>query len=180
MFTAADGYPVRRQGGTAHIPESGLIFVCVGCCCGHAERGGPKTPPRTLKREMRRAFRDSGMQGRLRLAFTDCLGPCSEANVVFLYLAGRPLWLRRVNNVDVFRRALDWARAASTTAVTDRSHHRWQRSRLRGRVAVRDPRRPSTAELCNFLHGGVRPGESGRWPSGCTPVRPKEVASCKN
>ncbi|HXU90971.1 MAG TPA: (2Fe-2S) ferredoxin domain-containing protein [Methylomirabilota bacterium] len=112
MFTAADGYPVRRQGGTAHIPESGLIFVCVGCCCGHAERGGPKTPPRTLKREMRRAFRDSGMQGRLRLAFTDCLGPCSEANVVFLYLAGRPLWLRRVNNVDVFRRALDWARAA--------------------------------------------------------------------
>jgi hypothetical protein len=61
---------------------------------------------------MRRAFRDSGVEGRLRLAFTDCLGPCSEANVVFLYLAGRPLWLRRVNDVDAFTRVLDWARGA--------------------------------------------------------------------
>jgi cobaltochelatase CobN len=88
------------------------VFTCVGCCCGHPERGGPKTPPRTLKREMRRAFRHSGMEGRLRLAFTDCLGPCSEANVVFLYLAGRPFWLRRVNDLDVFSTILAWARAA--------------------------------------------------------------------
>jgi (2Fe-2S) ferredoxin len=61
---------------------------------------------------MRRAFRDSGVEGRLRLAFTDCLGPCSEANVVFVYLAGRPLWLRRVNDVHAFTRILAWARAA--------------------------------------------------------------------
>ena len=61
---------------------------------------------------MRRAFRDSGMEGRLRLAFTDCLGPCSEANVVFVYLAGRPLWMRRVNDVDTFTTILDWARTA--------------------------------------------------------------------
>jgi cobaltochelatase CobN len=111
LFTPAAGYPVGRQGG-APISESGLVFACVGCCCGHAERGGPKTLPRTLKREMRRAFRDSGVEGRLRLAFTDCLGPCSEANVVFLYLAGRPLWLRRVNDIDAFRTILDWARSA--------------------------------------------------------------------
>ena len=52
------------------------------------------------------------MEGRLRLAFTDCLGPCSEANVVFLYLPGRPIWLRRVNDVDTFRGVLDWARSA--------------------------------------------------------------------
>ena len=32
----------------------------------------------------------------MRLAFSDCLGPCSEANVVFLYLDGRPYWLRTV------------------------------------------------------------------------------------
>jgi len=112
LFTRADGYPVPRQGGAAHIPESGLIFACVGCCCGHPERGGPKTPPRTLKREMRRAFRESGLEGRLRLAFTDCLGPCSEANVLFVYLPGRPIWLRRVNDVDAFRCVVDWARAA--------------------------------------------------------------------
>ena len=62
---------------------------------------------------MRRAFRDSGVAGRLRLAFTDCLGPCSEANVVFLYLAGRPIWLRRVNDVGAFTQILDWARKAA-------------------------------------------------------------------
>jgi hypothetical protein len=60
---------------------------------------------------MRRAFRESGLEGRLRLAFTDCLGPCSEANVVFLYLAGRPLWLRRVNDVAAFGAILAWAHA---------------------------------------------------------------------
>ena len=46
------------------------------------------------------------------LAFTDCLGPCSEANVVFLYLGGRPLWLRRVNEIARFAALLAWARAA--------------------------------------------------------------------
>jgi cobaltochelatase CobN len=100
---------VSRQGGVA-ISESGLVFACVGCCCGHVERGGPKTAPRTLKREMRRAFRESGVDGRLRLAFTDCLGPCSEANVVFFYSMGRPLWLRRVNDVEAFAALLTWAR----------------------------------------------------------------------
>jgi hypothetical protein len=59
---------------------------------------------------MRRAFRDAGVDGRLRLAFTDCLGPCSEANVVFLYLAGRPVWLRRVNDVEPFAALLAWVR----------------------------------------------------------------------
>jgi hypothetical protein len=61
---------------------------------------------------MRRAFRESGVDGRLRLAFTDCLGPCSEANVVFLYLDGRALWLRRMNDVEAFTTLLDWARKA--------------------------------------------------------------------
>jgi cobaltochelatase CobN len=77
----------------------------MGCCCGHPERGGPKTVPGTLKRQMRRAFREARLPG-LRLAFTDCLGPCSEANVAFLYLRGVSLWLRRMSGraqfVDLF------------------------------------------------------------------------------
>ena len=59
---------------------------------------------------MRRAFRQARLEGRARLAFSDCLGPCSEANVVFFYLDGRPLWLRRVNSVESFSALLDWAR----------------------------------------------------------------------
>jgi cobaltochelatase CobN len=111
LFTGPAPVCCGAQGGVV-IPESGLVLACVGCCCGHAERGGPKTPPGALKREMRRAFREAGVTGRLRLAFTDCLGPCSEANVVFLYLAGRPVWLRRMNDIGAFSVLLDWARRA--------------------------------------------------------------------
>jgi hypothetical protein len=59
---------------------------------------------------MRRAFREAALDSRLRLAFTDCLGPCSEANVIFLYLSGRPVWLRRVNDVETFAALLAWTR----------------------------------------------------------------------
>lgn len=61
---------------------------------------------------MRRAFRHAGLDGQARLAFTDCLGPCSEANVVFLYMDGRPLWLRRMNTFEPFVELLDWMRKA--------------------------------------------------------------------
>jgi len=57
---------------------------------------------------MRRVFRHSGLDGRARLAFSECLGPCSEANVIFLYLGGRPVWLRRVNEIQPFQVLLDW------------------------------------------------------------------------
>ena len=89
----------------------------MGCCCGHPDRGGPKTVPGTLKRQMRRAFREAGLAGRLRLAFTDCLGPCSEANVVFVYAHGRPLWLRRINTVETFGQVLDYAREVADDAA---------------------------------------------------------------
>jgi hypothetical protein len=85
----------------------------MGCCCGHPDRGGPKTLPGTLKRQMRRAFREARPEA-LRLAFTDCLGPCSEANVIFLYLHGRPFWLRRINTVEDFTGLL--TRAAEAAA----------------------------------------------------------------
>ena len=58
---------------------------------------------------MRRAFREAKLEG-LRLAFSDCLGPCSEANVIFFYAHGRPLWLRRINTVERFEAFLTWAR----------------------------------------------------------------------
>jgi (2Fe-2S) ferredoxin len=48
----------------------------------------------------------------VRLAFTDCLGPCSEANVIFLYLHDRPWWFRRMNAPDLIAVLLDYGRAA--------------------------------------------------------------------
>ena len=32
---------VRTEAITAAIADAALIVACVGCCCGHAERGGP-------------------------------------------------------------------------------------------------------------------------------------------
>jgi cobaltochelatase CobN len=110
-------HAARRLGYGVGIADTGLILACMGCCCGHPERGGPKTLPGTLKRQLRRAFREARPEG-LRLAFSDCLGPCSEANVVFLYLHGRPYWLRRINTVEDFAVLLDWASKAAADGST--------------------------------------------------------------
>ena len=48
----------------------------------------------------------------MRLAFSECLGPCSEANVVLLYLHGRPLWFRRMNAPELLTALMDYSRAA--------------------------------------------------------------------
>ena len=96
--------------------DAGLILTCAGCCCGHPAHGGALSPPRTLKSTLRRLYKASGLDGRVRLAFTDCLGPCSEANVVLLYLHGRPLWFRRMNALELISALLDYGRAATTGA----------------------------------------------------------------
>ena len=93
--------------------DAGLILTCAGCCCGHPAHGGALSPQRTLKSTLRRLYKASGLDGRVRLAFTDCLGPCSEANVVLLYLHGRPLWFRRMNAPELIAALLDY----SSTAV---------------------------------------------------------------
>lgn len=84
------------------MADLGLVFACSGCCCGHPTRGGPKPLPRVLRAALKRAMKKSGLEGQVRLAFTECLGPCSEANVVFLYLHGQPLWFGRMNSAELF------------------------------------------------------------------------------
>ncbi len=90
------------------MADVGLVFVCAGCCCGHPDRGGTMAPQRVLKAAARRAYKLSGLAGQVRLAFADCLGPCSEANVVFLYLHGRAWWFRRINSPELFRALLEY------------------------------------------------------------------------
>jgi cobaltochelatase CobN len=93
--------------------DAGLIMACAGCCCGHPAHGGAMAPQRSMKSTLRRLYKASGLDGRVRLAFTDCLGPCSEANVLFLYLHGRPLWFRRMNAAELVTALLDYGRAAA-------------------------------------------------------------------
>lgn len=69
-------------------------------------------PPRVMRLVAGRAYKTSGLAGRVRLAFTDCLGPCGESNVIFLYLHGRPRWFRRMNAPEVFAELLDYVRGA--------------------------------------------------------------------
>ena len=90
------------------MADAGLLLACAGCCCGHPDKGGA----RIVRPAWRRAFAAAGLEGRARLAFTECLGPCSEANVVFLHLPGRPLWLGRINSVELFAAVLAYARDA--------------------------------------------------------------------
>jgi cobaltochelatase CobN len=98
------------------VGDAGLVLACAGCCCGHPAHGGALAPQRTLKSTLRRLHKASGLEGRVRLAFTDCLGPCSEANVVLLYLHGRPLWFRRMNAPELISALLDYSRSATTGA----------------------------------------------------------------
>ena len=84
------------------------MFACFGCCCGHTNNGAA----RISRRATRRVFDGAGLQGRVRFAFSECMGPCSEANVVFVYLHGRPLWFRRVNSLELFEALLAYIRAA--------------------------------------------------------------------
>jgi cobaltochelatase CobN len=95
------------------MPDLGLIFACSGCCCGHPDRGGAMAPPRVLKSTARRLYKSSGLADRVRLAFTDCLGPCSEANVMLLYLGGRLLWFRRMNAPELVEGLLAYARGVA-------------------------------------------------------------------
>jgi (2Fe-2S) ferredoxin len=67
-------------------------------------------PPRALKSTARRLHKASGLANHIRLAFTDCLGPCSEANVMLLYLRGQPHWFRRMNAPELVEALLVYAR----------------------------------------------------------------------
>jgi cobaltochelatase CobN len=96
------------------MADRALIAACAGCCCGHPETGGPKTPPRTLKPAIRRRMKNAKLDGLARVAFTDCLGPCSEANVVFLFIDGAPLWFRRMNAEPLYDALFAWLREGLT------------------------------------------------------------------
>jgi hypothetical protein len=81
-------------------------------------------PPRILMSTARRLYKASGLADRVRLAFSDCLGPCSEANVVLLYLDGAPRDGDRDRSHRSSALADEVARARARRSGTPR--HRWE------------------------------------------------------
>jgi (2Fe-2S) ferredoxin len=94
------------------VADAGLLFVCVGCCCARDGHGGALAPQRALRLAVTRAYKKSELSGRVRLVFSDCLGPCSESNVLLVYLHGRPLWMRRMNEAPLLTTLMDYLHAA--------------------------------------------------------------------
>ena len=105
--------------GALIVADEGLLLICVGCCCGRTGHGGALAPAGRLKSVARKAFDASGLSGTVRMAFTECLGPCSESNVMFLYLRGRPVWLRRLNTPELLARALRFADEATRNGALE-------------------------------------------------------------
>jgi hypothetical protein len=80
------------------MADPGLMFACFGCCCGHTKNGAT----RFARPALRRQYDAAGLQGRVRLAFSECLH-------------GRPLYFRRINTPELFDAVLAYTRVAADT-----------------------------------------------------------------
>jgi hypothetical protein len=90
------------------------MVVCRGCCCGNETRD-PSLDHAAQLAALRRSA--AARAGRVTLRTTDCLGPCSQANVVVVRPSpgarrrgGRPVWLafiRDGGSLDDLERWLD-------------------------------------------------------------------------
>jgi (2Fe-2S) ferredoxin len=78
-------------------PNRSRVVVCRGCCCG-TERKRPGVDHDGLLERLR-----AGVAGAAVVATSECLGPCSDANVVVVMPSpaarrggARPVWLAGV------------------------------------------------------------------------------------
>ncbi|MGQ9896297.1 MAG: hypothetical protein ACUVR8_01860 [Acidobacteriota bacterium] len=82
----------------------GQLFVCQGCCCGQTERGFPAVPLVVYKQE----WKARGLQLRIHLTVTGCLGPCQLANVILILFGGETVWLHSINDEATVRLVFDY------------------------------------------------------------------------
>jgi cobaltochelatase CobN len=83
----------------------GQVSVCIGCCCGQADRGKPAVPVEWLKAEWRRR----GLLKNIQLTISGCLGPCDVPNVVLISAAGESVWLGNIDRFEDYREIVEWA-----------------------------------------------------------------------
>lgn len=101
------GRAARRAAANAVVDSPGRsgIVVCRGCCCGN-----PRKDPRTDHSAQLRRLEDIADErpSQVSVRTSDCLGPCSQANVVVVRPSalgrrggGRPVWLALVRDLGV-------------------------------------------------------------------------------
>ncbi|MEV0371832.1 (2Fe-2S) ferredoxin domain-containing protein [Streptomyces sp. NPDC050636] len=89
------------------------LVVCRGCCCG-SPRKHPGTDHEWQLARLRAAASESG--GRLAVRTSECLGPCSQANIIVVQPSseghrrgGRAVWTGWVLGDDSTDDILTWA-----------------------------------------------------------------------
>ncbi|HTK66975.1 MAG TPA: (2Fe-2S) ferredoxin domain-containing protein [Pseudonocardia sp.] len=101
------GRAARRAAANAVVDSPGRsgVVVCRGCCCGN-----PRKDPRTDHGAQLRRLEDIADErpSQVSVRTSDCLGPCSQANVVVVRPSalgrrggGRPVWLALVRDLGV-------------------------------------------------------------------------------
>ncbi|GAA3198616.1 (2Fe-2S) ferredoxin domain-containing protein [Actinocorallia longicatena] len=77
------------------------LVVCRGCCCG-SEQKSPQVDHAGLLARLR------GIDG-VAVRTSECLGPCSQANVVVVRRPGeRPVWLALMNSAAAVGDLEEW------------------------------------------------------------------------
>lgn len=96
----------------AQSPSRSGVVVCRGCCCGN-----PRKDPRTDHTAQLRRLEDLAYErpSQVSVRTSDCLGPCSQANVVVIRPSalgrrggGRPVWLALVRDLGVLDLLEGW------------------------------------------------------------------------
>ncbi len=85
----------RGPSGREIARKPGILFLCDGCCCG--EKNKKAAPFQTLVALFQSALEGCGLRRDVRVVRTGCLGPCSEANVLFAQLLGCGFWFGRID-----------------------------------------------------------------------------------
>ena len=92
--------------------ERAGVVVCRGCCCGNAR----KDPRTDHSAQLRRLEVIAGRRpSQVSVRTSDCLGPCSQANVVVVRPSalgrrggGRPVWLALIRDLAVLDLVESW------------------------------------------------------------------------
>ncbi|MEM9201277.1 MAG: hypothetical protein AAGC53_06445 [Actinomycetota bacterium] len=138
----------------AHRPASSVL-VCRGCCCGSATKL-PDIDHDAQVGDLRAAAEDVGA----RFHVVDCLGPCSEKNVVVVRDGSQRHWLGGIGNAETPLVA-EWLEAVDEPLPGDLASHLFAAPGERSRRRLLPERGPDLADFSAMLTRG-----GGAWTMG--------------